>query len=92
EALPRAAAERGAQLMTALHRISSEHIVDVRGNGLLIGIELDVPARPYCITLAEHGVLAKETRERTIRICPPLIITKDEIDLLGKRITTALLP
>lgn len=89
ENLPQAAAERGAQLMAALHRISSHHIVDVRGKGLLLGIELDVPARPYCITLAEHGVLVKETRDRTIRICPPLIVTKDEVEILGDRIHSA---
>ena len=89
EALPQAAAERGAQLRAALHRIPSQHIVEIRGRGLLIGIELDVPAHPYCVTLAEHGVLAKETRDRTIRICPPLIITEDEIAVLADRIHAA---
>jgi ornithine--oxo-acid transaminase len=89
ESLPQSAAERGKQLLTALHRIASPHVVEIRGRGLLIGIELDVPARPYCEMLARHGVLAKETHERTIRICPPLIITKEETDLLADRVHAA---
>jgi len=47
---------------------------------LWIGIELHGAARPYCEALKEEGVLCKETHDRVLRIAPPLIITKDEID------------
>ena len=43
-------------------------------------MELDVPARPYCEALMELGVLCKETHEHVIRIAPPLVITREEID------------
>ena len=47
---------------------------------------LDVPARPYCVKLKEEGILCKETHEHIIRIAPPLIITKDEIDWAMEKI------
>ena len=56
---------------------------DVRGRGLLIGVELKREAglaRPYCERLAELGILCKETHERVIRFAPPLIIGREEID------------
>jgi ornithine--oxo-acid transaminase len=60
-------------------------IREVRGKGLWIGIELTVPARPYCERLKESGVLCKETHERVIRIAPPLVITQKEIDWACER-------
>lgn len=90
ERLPQAAKARGDRLRALLARIESPHIVEVRGRGLMLGIQLDVSARPYCERLAELGVLAKETRGSVIRICPPLVITEEEIELLGERIQTAL--
>jgi len=52
----------------------------VRGRGLWIGLELHGLARPYCERLKELGVLCKETHDHVIRIGPPLVITRDEID------------
>ena len=45
-----------------------------------IGIELKVPARPYCEALQERGVLCKETHETVIRLAPPLVIDKADLD------------
>jgi ornithine--oxo-acid transaminase len=58
----------------------------VRGKGLWIGIELYSPARPYCEALKQEGILCKETHDRVIRIAPPLIITRQEIDWAFERI------
>ena len=64
----------------ALASVRGPLVRDIRGKGLLAGVELTVPARPYCERLLARGVLCKETHERVIRIGPPLII--DEGDLL----------
>jgi ornithine--oxo-acid transaminase len=63
-----------------LARIESEHIKEVRGKGLFIGVELHVPARPFCEALKERGILCKETHENVIRFAPPLTITRQEVD------------
>ena len=59
-------------------------IKEVRGIGLLIAIEIvrnkNFKARQVTEKLMEHGVLAKETHEYTIRFAPPLVITKEDID------------
>jgi ornithine--oxo-acid transaminase len=85
EEFPEAAAELGDQLAYALASIKSRHMVEIRGQGLLLGVELTVAARPYTLALAEEGVLTKETHARVLRICPPLIITSNEIELLAAR-------
>jgi ornithine--oxo-acid transaminase len=59
---------------------------EVRGIGLWIGIELTVPARPYCEDLKNEGVLCKETHDRVIRIAPPLTISREEIVWAFERI------
>jgi len=51
-----------------------------------IGIELNGMARPYCEALKDEGILCKETHDRVIRLAPPLIITRDEIDWAFERI------
>ena len=51
-----------------------------------IGIELTAPARPYCEALKEEGILCKETHDHVIRIAPPLIITREELDWAYDRI------
>jgi ornithine--oxo-acid transaminase len=63
-----------------LERLESEHIKEVRGKGLFIGVELHTSARPFCEALQERGILCKETHENVIRFAPPLVISKDEID------------
>ncbi|MGB2602454.1 MAG: ornithine--oxo-acid transaminase [Candidatus Sulfotelmatobacter sp.] len=80
-------AELGAYFLTLLQTLRSSDLKDVRGKGLWIGIELHRPARPYCEALKEEGILCKETHDRVIRIAPPLIIRRDEIDWAFERIT-----
>lgn len=76
----------GRLFMKKLTSIPHPDIVSVRGRGLLIGIQLSVPARPYCEALARIGVLCKETHETTIRLAPPLVITEEELDFALSRI------
>jgi ornithine--oxo-acid transaminase len=79
-------ARMGEYFLGKLKQIKSKHIVEVRGKGLWIGVELDGPARPYCERLKDEGILCKETHDRVIRFAPPLIITKEEIDWALERI------
>lgn len=69
-----------------LQQIRNPVIKEVRGRGLLIGMELTKPARPYCEQLKELGILCKETHETVIRFAPPLIISKDDLDWVVMRI------
>jgi ornithine--oxo-acid transaminase len=80
-------AELGAYFLTLLQTLRSSDLKEVRGKGLWIGIELRSPARPYCEALKEVGILCKETHDRVIRIAPPLIISRQEIDWAFERIT-----
>ena len=73
----------GEYLLGELKKIKSSKIKEVRGRGLLIAMELNEPARKYCEKLfKDYGILVKETHENIIRIAPPLIIKKDEIDII----------
>ena len=77
------AAEMGEYFMEQLAEIPSPHVKEVRGKGLLIGVELKQGAggaRRFCEALVENGILAKETHENTIRFAPPLVIDKATID------------
>lgn len=87
EKLAERSEELGQYFREQLARISSPQIVDIRGRGLFIGLELATEARPYCERLMDEGLLCKETHETTIRFAPPLIITKEEIDWALERIT-----
>jgi ornithine--oxo-acid transaminase len=90
EKLVERAEEMGEYFMSKLKNINGPHIKEVRGRGLLIGVELDTNARPYCEELMKVGILAKETHDMVIRFAPPLIITKKEIDWAFKRIQQVL--
>ena len=83
------AAKMGEYFMGQLKQIKSQVIREVRGKGLMIGVEL-IPeaggARRYCEKLMTLGMLCKETHEDTVRFAPPLIIGKDEIDWALERI------
>ena len=85
------AAKMGEYFMGQLKQIKSPVIREVRGKGLMIGVEL-IPeaggARRYCEKLMTLGMLCKETHEDTVRFAPPLIIGKDEIDWALERIET----
>ncbi len=80
ERLAECARTLGDYMLQKLERISSPKIKEIRGRGLLIGIELQEPARPYCQQLMQLGLLCKETHDNVIRIAPPLTIAKDDID------------
>ncbi len=86
EKLVQRSAELGDYFLSKLRTLRSPHLREVRGKGLWIGIELDVSARPYCEALKELGILCKETHDHVIRIAPPLVITRKEIDWAFERI------
>ena len=86
EKLPERSAELGAYFLEKLRTLRSPELKEVRGLGLWIGIELQSKARPYCEALKEAGILCKETHDHVIRIAPPLIITREEIDWAFERI------
>ena len=79
-------AELGAYFLTLLQTLRSPDLREVRGLGLWIGIELHSAARPYCEALKEEGILCKETHDKVIRIAPPLVIKREEIDWAFERI------
>jgi len=78
--------ELGGYFMGRLRRIESDIIKEVRGKGLLIGVELTVEARPYCDALRDAGVLCKDTHGTVARFAPPLVISREEIDWAMERI------
>lgn len=83
ENLVQNAAEVGEYFLEQLCEIPSPHVKEVRGKGLLIGIELNEKAggaRRFCEYLQAKGILAKETHDRVIRFAPPLVIKKEIID------------
>lgn len=90
ENLPENARIMGDYFIRNLREIKSPYIKEVRGKGLLIGVELNRPAREFCEKLMKLGVLSKETHEYVIRFAPPLIIKKEEIDWALERIKSVL--
>ena len=86
EKLVERSAQNGAYFLEQLKKLKSPDLKEVRGIGLWIGIELHSPARPYCEALKAEGVLCKETHDRVLRVAPPLVITKDEIDWAVEKI------
>ncbi len=82
-------AELGAWFLAELQRIEHPDIKEIRGRGLLVGVELNVPARPYCERLKELGMLCKETHDLVIRIAPPLIVEREELAWAVGRVRAA---
>jgi ornithine--oxo-acid transaminase len=83
ERLPQRAAELGQYFIQGLRAIRSPLVREVRGRGLLIGVEVEprlASARGLCERLMAHGVLTKDTHETVVRLCPPLVIERAEID------------
>lgn len=91
EKLIERSAEMGNYFMDKLKEIKSNHILQIRGKGLWIGVVLDTKARPYCEMLKEEGILCKETHDNVIRFAPPLVIEKDEIDWACEKIKKVVL-
>ncbi len=93
ERLAERAAEQGAYLFGKLRALDAPCIADIRGRGLLVGIEIAAaagPARAYCERLAESGVLAKDTHEQVVRLAPPLIVERPELDWLVEQLRIVL--
>ncbi len=93
EKLPERSAEMGTYLIDQLREIDSPLIKEVRGRGLFVGIEIDKAlgsARAVCEALLERGLLSKETHETVVRLAPPLIIGKAEIDWAVEQIREVL--
>ncbi len=79
EELPAAAARKGAWLFAQLQTIESPLIREIRGQGLLVGIELKQRVVPYLQALIEHGVLALPAGPNVLRLLPPLVITEADL-------------
>ncbi|RPH57688.1 ornithine--oxo-acid transaminase [bacterium] len=93
EGMAERSAELGAYFMERLRTIESKHVKEIRGKGLWIGIELHREAggaRRFCEALQEEGLLCKETHDHVIRIAPPLVIEKEEIDWAVERLAKVL--
>ncbi|MDR0424237.1 MAG: ornithine--oxo-acid transaminase [Clostridiales Family XIII bacterium] len=83
---PAMAAEKGEYFISKLRGLKNPAIVDIRGRGLLIGVELSCDAAPYVKKMIEAGVLAKETHECVIRFAPPIVISHEQIDKAFEKI------
>lgn len=93
EHLPERSAELGEYFIKQLRTIKSPVVKEIRGRGLFIGIEVKRDygtARPFCEKLMKLNLLCKETHEQTIRLAPPLVIKKEEIDWALERIERVL--
>ncbi len=87
------AAAIGAYLKAGLDAVRTDAVREVRGRGLMLAMELHEeagPARHYVEALARQGVLTKDAHEQTIRIAPPLILTRAEADWAIERFAAAL--
>ena len=89
ENLVERAAVLGRWFLDQLRTLSHPDIVEIRGVGLIAGIELRVPARPFCERLQALGMLCKETHDRVIRIAPPLVIEREELTWAMDRLREA---
>ena len=88
ENLPERANKLGGHFIGKLRTLKSKVIKEIRGKGLLIGMELYEPARLYAEQIKEKGILCKETHDLVLRFAPPLIITKEELDWAFERVKT----
>jgi ornithine--oxo-acid transaminase len=93
EDLAARAADLGDYLQAKLRALHASCAAEVRGRGLLIGIEIAAAsgtARSYCERLLERGVLAKDTHTQVIRLAPPLVVTRPELDWLLEQVAAVL--
>lgn len=93
EKLVERSAMLGDYFIKKLSAIKTNKIFEIRGKGLFIGIELHKSvglARPYCEALMKKGMLCKETHDYVIRLAPPLIIEKEDIDWMVDQIADVL--
>jgi acetylornithine/LysW-gamma-L-lysine aminotransferase len=90
ESLPQRAAELGAYFLSRLQGVDSPLIREVRGLGLMIGIELKRKVRPYLAVLMERGVLALSAGPVVMRFLPPLVISAEDVDAVVERVAEVL--
>ena len=91
EGLVERSATLGAALLERLRaELRHDSIREIRGRGLLIGIELDRAARPFCEELQERGVLCKETHDFVIRLAPPLVVKEEDLDFALEQLRAVL--
>jgi acetylornithine/LysW-gamma-L-lysine aminotransferase len=88
--LPRQAAEKGTYLIERLRALHLPRVREVRGLGLLVGLELKERVQPFLIALMEHGVLALPAGPNVLRLLPPLVITYDQLDQVIAALDTVL--
>jgi acetylornithine/LysW-gamma-L-lysine aminotransferase len=88
--LPGRAAELGAQMMDGFTSIESPLIREVRGQGLMVAIELKKSSSPYLAALAEEGVLALTAGRNVMRFLPPLVISSDDVDAVAEKVKKVL--
>ncbi len=80
---------QGEYLMGRLRRVESDYVAEVRGRGLLTGVELKPEAggaRRFAEALKDQGLLCKETHQHVLRLAPPLVITREDVDWALERI------
>jgi acetylornithine/LysW-gamma-L-lysine aminotransferase len=77
-------------MLTRLQEIESPLIRDVRGLGLMVGIEIRQKVAPYLTALIKRGVLALPAGLTVIRLLPPLVITREQIDSVVEALTDVL--
>ena len=90
ENLPARSAELGDFFRGEIRKAAIPRVKEIRGKGLLTGVELNEKARPFSEELMRRGILAKDTHGTTIRFAPPLVITKDELAEAVKTIVAVL--
>lgn len=90
EDLPGQAAAKGAYLIEKLKKIESPNIREVRGIGLMVGIEMKQKVAPYIKALQEKKIIALNAGMTVIRLLPPLVITYEQIDHLVEVLTEVL--
>jgi acetylornithine/LysW-gamma-L-lysine aminotransferase len=90
EGLPQRAAELGVRLMDELKAIPSPLVREVRGLGLMVGVELKGKSAPYLAALAERGVLALSAGATVMRFLPPLVISAEDVDTVVQQVAAVL--
>jgi acetylornithine/LysW-gamma-L-lysine aminotransferase len=82
ERLPQRAAELGSDFLSRLRAIDSSLVREVRGLGLMVGVQLKRRAAPYLRALMQRGVLALSAGPTVVRFLPPLVISSQELDIV----------
>jgi acetylornithine/succinyldiaminopimelate/putrescine aminotransferase len=92
EGIVEQAAEKGAYMIELLREkvVGHSSVKDIRGLGLMLGVELDRPARPVIDKMFEHNILANAAHGTVVRFLPPLVITKEQIERIVDELAWAL--